>query len=191
MRGTDITIEISKEYKASLVPFPRETLEQLDLPKETFEFLTEAGFPLHAGYEITPNAPLTFLSTPVIKQYPYLQCKYLQIGSLDMMGELVINLYSRSVQQIQIINENGYETSMFYLVNYSVSQFIDCLGLWLSFYQPFRDEVARKVAVDPAFSLFEHEEMYEPILKKLKKVDPKSMRERKFFWRRMCEPDIV
>lgn len=115
MRGTDITIEISKEYKASLVPFPRETLEQLDLPKETFEFLTEVGFPLHAGYEITPNAPLAFLSTPVIKQYPYLQRKYLQIGSLDMMGELAINLYSQSVQQIQIINENGYETSMFYL----------------------------------------------------------------------------
>lgn len=186
-----MTIEISKEYRASLIPFPKETLEPLNLPRETFEFLTEVGLPLHAGYEITPNAPLTFLSTPVIKQYPYLQHKYLQICSLDMMGELAINLYFQSVHQIQIINENGYETSMFYLVNDSVSQFIDCLGLWLSFYQPFRDEVARKLAVDPAFSLFEHEEMYEPILKKLKEVDPKSMRERRFFWRRMCGPDIV
>lgn len=128
-----MTIEISKEYRASLIPFPKETLEPLNLPRETFEFLTEVGLPLHAGYEITPNAPLTFLSTPVIKQYPYLQHKYLQICSLDMMGELAINLYFQSVHQIQIINENGHETSMFYLVNDSVSQFIDCLGLWLSF----------------------------------------------------------
>ena len=45
--------------------------------------------------------------------------------------------------------------------------------------------------IDPTFSLFEHEELYEPILKKLKEVDPKTMRERRFFWRRMCEPDIV
>ena len=186
-----MNIEIIEEYKASLIPFPKETLEPLKLPTETFDFLTETGPPLHAGYEITPNAPLTFLSTPEIKQYPYLQHKYLHIGSLDMMGELAINLYYQSVHQIQIVNENGYETSLFYLVNYSVNQFIDCLGLWLSFYQPFRDEVARNLAADPKFSLFEHKEMYKPILKKLKEVDPKSMRQCKFFWRRMCEPDIL
>ena len=44
-----MAIEISKEYKASLVPLPKETLEQLNLPRETFEFLTEVGRPLHAG----------------------------------------------------------------------------------------------------------------------------------------------
>lgn len=186
-----MNIEITEKYKASLIPFPKETLEPLKLPIEIFEFLTETGLPLHAGYEITPNAPLTFLNTPMIKQYPCLQRKYLHIGSLGVMGELAINLYSQSVHQIQIVNENGYDMSMLYLVNYSLGQFIDCLGLWLSFYQQLREETARKLTVDARFSLFEHEEMYKPILKKLKEVDPKSMRERKFFWRRMCEPDIL
>ena len=186
-----MNIEITKKYKASLIPFPKETLEPLKLPTEIFEFLTETGLPLHAGYEITPNAPLTFLNTPAIKQYPYLQRKYLQIGSLDVMGELAINLYSQSVHQIQIVNDNGYDVAILYLMNYSLSQFIDCLGLWLSFYPQFRDEIARNLAVDPEFSLFEHEEMYKPILEKLKEVDSKSMRQKKFFWRRMCEPDII
>ena len=81
-----MTIGITEEYKASLIPFPKEALEPLKLPTETFVFLTETGLPLHAGYEITPNAPITFLSMPIIKKYPYLQHQYLQIGSLDVMG---------------------------------------------------------------------------------------------------------
>lgn len=52
-----MNIEITEKYKASLIPFPKETLEPLKLPTEIFEFLTETGLPLHAGYEITPNAP--------------------------------------------------------------------------------------------------------------------------------------
>ena len=47
-----MNIEITEEYKASLVPFPKETQEPLKLPTETFVFLTETGLPLHAGYEI-------------------------------------------------------------------------------------------------------------------------------------------
>ena len=123
--------------------------------------------------------------------YPYLQHPYLQIGSLDVMGELAINLTFQSVYQIQIVNDNGYDMAILYLMNYSLSQFVDCLGLWLSFYPQFRDEIARNLVLDPKFSLFEHEEMYNPILNKLKEVDPKSMRQKKFFWRRMCEPDII
>lgn len=186
-----MNIEITEKYKASLIPFPKETLEPLKLPTEIFEFLTETGLPIHAGYEITPNAPITFLSMPTIKKYPYLQHQYLQIGSLDVMGELAINLTFQSVYQIQIVNDNGYDMAMLYLMNYSLSQFVDCLGLWLSFYPQFRDEIARNLVLDPKFSLFEHEEMYNPILNKLKEVDPKSMRQKKFFWRRMCEPDII
>lgn len=33
-----MTINISEEYKASLVPFQKETLEPLNIPKETFTF---------------------------------------------------------------------------------------------------------------------------------------------------------
>lgn len=39
-----MNIEITEKYKASLIPFPKETLEPLKLPTEIFEFLTETGF---------------------------------------------------------------------------------------------------------------------------------------------------
>ena len=52
-----MNIKISKKYRASLTPFP----------KETFEFLTGVGLPLHMGYEITPNAPITFFEMPYVK----------------------------------------------------------------------------------------------------------------------------
>ena len=90
----------------------------LKLPTEIFEFLTETGLPIHAGYEITPNAPITFLSMPTIKKYPYLQHLYLQIGSLDVMGELAINLTFQSVYQIQIVNDNGYDMAILYYCDY-------------------------------------------------------------------------
>ena len=96
-----MTIEISEEYKASLIPFPKETLEPLNLPKETFEFLTEVGFPLHARYEITPNAPLTFFDIPYIKRHAHLQNTFLDIASMDMMGELTIDIKTQEVYQIQ------------------------------------------------------------------------------------------
>lgn len=186
-----MNIEITKKYKESLIPFSQELLEPLNLPQETFQFLTEIGLPIHSKYEITPNAPLTFSSQPVVKHYPYLQHRYLHIASLGEMGELSINLNFQSLHQIQITNDCGYDLAISHLVNYSLSQFVDCLGLWLSFYPQLREEVSRQLEVHPTFSLFDHEEMYQPILKRLKEIDPKSMREKKFFWRRMCEPDII
>lgn len=68
-----MNIEISKEYKASLMPFPKEILEPLNLPADIFKFLTEVGLPLHASYEITPNTPLTFFEVPTIKKHAHLQ----------------------------------------------------------------------------------------------------------------------
>lgn len=85
-----MNIEITEKYKASLIPFPKETLKPLKLPTEIFEFLTETGLPLHAGYEITPNAPLTFFDMPYIKKHAHLQNTFLDIASMDMMGELTI-----------------------------------------------------------------------------------------------------
>lgn len=184
-------IAITQEYMTSLVPLPMEILQPLNLPKETFEFLYNVGLPLHSNYAITPNIPLTFLHYPVTKKYPYLQHTYLHIASLDVVGELAINLHFQSVQQIQITNDCGYKLAILNLVNNSIEQFINCLGLWLSFYPRFRQEISKKLKSDPKFNLFEHEEIYKPILEKLKEIDPKAMREKKFFWRRMCEADIL
>ena len=160
-------IEITREYKASLTPFSRELLEPLSLPKETFDFLSNVGLPL-PELELNANAAFTFLDPPVLKRYPFLQHTYLQIASLDVMGEVAIDLHDQSVHQIQVINERGHDFVMRTLMNYSISQFVDCLGLWRSFYPQFREEIAARLAVEPDFSLFEHKELYDPILKKLR-----------------------
>ena len=39
-----MNIEITEKYKASLIPFPKETLEPLKLPTEIFEFLQKQAF---------------------------------------------------------------------------------------------------------------------------------------------------
>ena len=190
-----MNIEITEEYKASLVPFPKETLEPLKLPTETFVFLTETGLPLHAGYEITPNASLTFLDMPYIKKHAHLQNTFLDIASMDTMGLITVDVKNGAVFQIQMDESEkhlwGEIIEIPRPMNYSIQHFVDCLGLWLSFSPQLREEVKRQLEIDPTFSLFEHEELYEPILKKLKEVDPKTMCERRFFWRIMCEPDIV
>ena len=188
-----MNMEISKEYKESLIPFSKETLEPLNLPTETFEFLTEVGLPLHSGYAITPNAPLTFFELPYVKKHSHLQNTYLYIASMDMMGLVAVDLKNQAVFQMQESEKNqwGESQEIPRPMNYSVRHFVECLGLWLSFYPQLREEVKSQLEIDATFSLFEHEELYKPILKKLREVDPKTMRERKFFWRRMCEPDIV
>lgn len=184
-------IGISREYRDSLAPFEKGGLEALGLPVEIIGFLTETGLPASDGLEITPNAQITFLKRPVIKRYPYLRHDYLQIASLGVMGELAVSLKFQSVQQIQVTDDCGYELSVIYFVNDSLRQFVDCLGLWLDFYPQLRAEVGRQLEADPAFSLFDHGELYKPVLERLKEVDRRAVRERKCFWRRMCEPDIV
>lgn len=110
-----MNIEITEEYKASLVPFPKETLEPLKLPTETFVFLTETGLPLHAGYEITPNAPITFLSMPTIKKYPYLQHPYPNRGRKDRVRPLAVVFLKNTDNREEIIRlliEYGADPSL-------------------------------------------------------------------------------
>lgn len=91
---------------------------------------------------------------------------------------MAVNLHFQSVHQVQIINDCGYDLAVLHFMNDSIRQFVDCLGLWMSFYPQFREEIAAKLEADPGFSLFRHKKMYEPILKKLKETDPRSMREK-------------
>lgn len=183
-------VESTPEYQASLTPFPADALDPLGLPDEVREFLAVTGLPQGIPCEITPNAPLTFLRQPVVKHYRYLKHTYLQFASFEVMGELAVDLHFQSVHQIQLTDGGGYFPS---LVNSGLSQFVDCLGAWQSFYPQFRAEIARRLDADPAFSLYRlrHAHLYDPILTRLREIDPKALRQKNFFWRRMCEPDLV
>ena len=188
-----MNIEITQDYKASLVPFPTELLEPLNLPKETFEFLKDVGLPVHSNYEITPNAPITFFEQPYVKKHPHLQNTFLYIASMDVMGLIGVDVKNQGVfHMVPGESYRGEEPDEIpYLMNYGIRQLVDCLGLWLSFYPQLREEIDRQLELDPTFSLFDHEELYKPIVSKLKEADSKTVRYRKSFWRRMCEPDIV
>lgn len=188
-----MNIEITQGYKSSLTPFSKEQLEPLNLPKETLEFLTRIGLPLRSDYEITPNIPLTFFAQPYVKKHSHFQNTYLYIASMDMMGLIAVDVKEQAVYQMLHSEKDSWGNieEIPVLMNDSIHQFVDCFGLWLSFYPQLRAEINRQLEADPTFYLFDHEELYKSILKKLKEIDPQSMKWRKFFWRRMCEPDIV
>ena len=99
---------------------------------------------------------------------------------------------SQEVYQIQKgrADSRGNSVEIPVYVNDSIGQFIDCLGAWLSFYRQFQNETDKNLAGNQRFSLFDHKEMYEPVLNRLKEIDPEAVKWRKYFWRRICEPDI-
>lgn len=186
-------ISISQEYRDSLIPLPEEILKNIDIPEEPKRFLAETGLPLHAACEITPNAPIQFFSQPYVKKHAHLQNTFFYFASMDAMGLIAMDVKNLAVFQMQIGEKDpwGEVPEIPVPMNDGIRQFVDCLGLWLSFYPQLRAEAAQRLAEDPAFSLFDHEELYEPIRAKLKEADPFAMSRRKFFWRRMCEPDIL
>ncbi len=186
-------IVISQAYRDSLVPLPEDILKDMNIPEEPHRFLTETGLPFHTRYEITPNAPITFFDKPYIKKHAHFQNTFLYFASMDVMGLVAMDVKNLAVFQMQIGKRDrwGEVQEIPVLMNDGIRQFVDCLGLWLSFYPQLRAEAAQRLEVDPNFSLFDHEELYKPILAKLKEADPFAMRQRNFFWRRICQPDIL
>ena len=168
-------------------------MKDINIPEEPHRFLAETGLPLHTRYEITPNATVTFFGKPYVKKHAHLQNTFLYFASMDAMGLVAMEVKNLPVFQMQIGEKDpwGEVPEIPVPMNDGIRQFVDCLGLWLSFYPQLRAEAARRLEIDPTFSLFDHEELYKPIVAKLKEADPFAMRQRKFFWRRMCQPDIL
>ena len=77
----NMNIEIPQEYRQSLVPYPKEMLEPMNLPEETFAFLTQVGLPRCASCEITPNVPLKFFEAPYVQPHAHLQNTFLYVDS--------------------------------------------------------------------------------------------------------------
>lgn len=50
MQFTFPPIEPTKEFISSLVPYPKEMVEPLPIPRETKTFLTTTGLPIHSKY---------------------------------------------------------------------------------------------------------------------------------------------
>lgn len=182
---TLINTEISDEYKKSLIPFSIDTLSHLELPAELLSFFTSVGVPTSSHYNFNSNICISFFNPPIEKKHFRLKNRFLVFASLEEMGELAVDLQTQEVYQL--IGE-GIAPSY---VNSSLPQFIQCLGAWLTFYSGLQKYVKCKVEEQPDFSLFESDKIFDPIIKKLKEIDSDAMKWRKYFWRRMCEPDIV
>ena len=177
-------IVISDNYKNSLKPLNKELLISYNFPSDILEFLTNTGLPLNKSFEFNTNISITFCDFPVIKKYPYHQHDYLYFASMEEMGELSIDLHTKGV--FQYVSQSMPHS----LVNSSIDKFIECLGLWLSFYPKLQHYVEEMYKKDMCFSLFENDDILNIMRNKIKEIDPYSMKYQKFFWRRMCEPDI-
>lgn len=179
-----IDIVISEDYKNSVKQLSEELLIPYNLPSDILNFLTHTGLPLNTSFEFNANISITFCDFPIVKKYPYLQHDYLYFASMEEMGELSIDLHSKSV--FQYVSQSMPHS----LVNLSIENFIECLGLWLLFYLQLQNYVEEMYQKDPYFSLFENDEILMIMENKIKEIDPYCMKYQKFFWRRMCEPDI-
>ncbi|NBH77267.1 hypothetical protein D3Z52_03605 [Clostridiaceae bacterium] len=180
---------ILSNFQASLIPFSEEQLAPLGLPQDVFAFLTQTGLPTHSFYELGPNAPVRFLKKPEIKTYFHFRGDYLHFADMDVMGELAVDIYSKKHESTQFIDERTAPSH----VNSSIGQFIECFGAWQALYPQYQDAV-RQAIFDDLFCLFDHPEIYGPHLgrleSRLREIDPDALKWRKFFWRRMCEPDV-
>lgn len=177
-------IVMSENYKTWLKPLNEELLLSYNLSSDILDFLINIGLPLNRSFEFNANISITFCEFPTIKKYPYLQHDYLYFASMEEMGELSIDLHSKSV--FKYVDKYMPHS----LVNSSIGKFIECLGLWLAFYPQLQDYVQEMYKKNPCFSLFENDEILKIIRNKIKEIDPYCMKYQKFFWRRMCEPDI-
>ncbi len=174
----------SEHYKNSLKPLSKERLIPYNLPSDILDFLTQTGLPVDTSFEFNANISITFCEFPSIKKYPYLQHDYLYFASMEEMGELSIDLHSKDV--FQYVDKYMPHS----LVNSSIEKFIECLGMWLTFYPQFQNYMEEMYEKNPYFSLFENDEILKLMRNKIKELDPYSMKYKKFFWSRMCEPDI-
>ena len=179
-----INIIPSEYFKNSLKPIDKKLLMSCDLPNEILEFLTQTGLPIGEKFAFNANITIAFCDFPCVKRYPYLQHDYLYFASMDEMGELSIDLHSHDV--FQYVDECMPHS----LVNSSIAKFMECLSLWLSFYPQLQDYVKEMTQKDPRFSLFENDEALGLIRNKIKEIDPYCLKYQKFFWRRMCDPDV-
>lgn len=179
-----IEIALSESYIKSLKPLDEESLLSYHLPDDVLYSLTHTGLPWNQSFDFNANISITFCEFPTIKRYPYLQHDYLYFASMEEMGELSIDLHSKDV--FQYVDKYMPHS----LVNSRIEKFIESLGLWLSFYPQLQDYVQEMYEEDPCFSLFENDKILKLMQDKIKEIDPYSMKYQKFFWRRMCEPDI-
>ena len=179
-----INITVPENYKELVKPLDKERLLCYNLPDDVLYSLTHTGLPLNQSFDFNANISITFCEFPTVKRYPYLQHDYLYFASMEEMGELSIDLHSRDV--FQYVDKYMPHS----LVNSSIEKFIESLGLWLSFYPQLQDYVQEMYEENPYFSLFEDDKMLKLMENKIKELDPYSMKYQKFFWRRMCEPDI-
>ena len=182
MRKIDIIP--SEKYKNSLKPLDKELLISYNLPSDILNFLTQIGLPVNTSFAFNENISITFCDFPSIKRYPDFQHDYLYFASMEEMGELSIDLQSKEV--FQYVDECMPHR----LVNSSIEKFIECLGMWLTFYPQLQEYMEEMYKKNSYFSLFENDTVLRPIRKGIKKVDPYCMKYENFFWTRMCEPDI-
>ena len=175
----------SRDYQASLLPYPPQRIKELDLPEALAAQWYSVRLPLQSQYCVFGENPITFYPAPQKKAYALIPDLYLEIAEMESVGNIAVSITDGSVWQIF---PRSYRRSF---MNSSLAQYTDSLGAWLRFYPQFQDNVAAIYEQDPAFTLFEHPEIYTPIRRKLAEIDARAMESDEHYWARCCEPDLI
>ena len=183
-----ISIEIlqpSRAFRNSLDKYHESVLSGLGIPKGLVRQLGKTGLPLHSQYFVFEENPIHFYPSPQFRRYALIPGDYLEIAAMEWVGKIAVEIGNGLVWQVF---EREFRVSF---MNSSLSQYIECLGVWLQFYPQFQEYVRDMLAADSQFSLYENPEVYDPVREKLKEIDPMAMQGENNYWARCCEPDIV
>lgn len=85
----------------------------------------------------------------------------------------------------------GDEEDIFIFVNGSLEQYLLSMACWKSFYQGFAQKVQEFTEENPNDTeldfIFDHDELYEPFLKQMERLDSKAVEDEFSYWSFMCD----
>lgn len=170
-------IEPTQEFFDSLIPYPRDIIEALPVPKKIKTFLMTTGLPVHTKYFFWAGLSFTFYEQP--RTVNFCSCKkdnYLVIGELGYDSKtdslLGVNINRGGVHSL---HEHQHIMPYTQFFNSDIEKFIQCLGCWQVFSPVvwhYEDQL-EKQGIWP----FDYEDgLYAPIKEKIAQIDAKAIK---------------
>ena len=180
MQFTFPPIEPTKEFISSLVPYPKEMVEPLPIPRETKTFLTTTGLPIHSKYYFWAGDLFVFYEQ--LKTINFCSCgkdNFLVFGELEGYNHptyVAVNVNRGGVYSLHrdlTVDRQPYLYTKFF--NSGIAEFVQSIGCWQVFapiVYKYEDQLWKK-----HIAPWDYEDiLYAPFKEKLFQIDPKSIK---------------
>lgn len=187
-------IEPTQEFLDSLIPYPKEMIEALPVPRKTKDFLMATGLPVHSRYFFWAGLSFTFYEQP--RTINFCSCKndnYLIIGELGHESGtdslLAININRGGVHSLHEYRHTMPYTQFF---NSDIEKFIQCLGCWQA-YSPIVWQYEDQLEKQGIWPSDYEDGLYSPIKETIAKIDSKAIKTPRkgqlYWWPDVCRVD--